>query len=415
LNNSKILITGVGSITAAGNTNHLWEAVVQGNNCLTFLEDNDMPDSPDIIVGRVADDLSDKLPNRVNRFISRHALLGYAAFQECLSNSGLDRLDSPENGLVFGSASLGQDMMKRTYHEVFSKKFKDADYNVLNTISNAGAAQIIASVANLKGFVQGVEGASCTGILSFINAVNLIQSGICKRVFCIVGDANLYPSTMLYYTRRIRSQGKSFSFFGIKKSSEKGAVEDYILPFSDSENGDRGAIAEAGVAVLLESEEAARERNANIHGELSQPYFCFHADNYHGTDRYMVGLNRVFSQISEEKIDSAYLSITGCYPLDASTLSICSRFYPGIHAFSAEAVIGHTGAASSLINVILASMSIQKGVLLPTRNYKHKIKNPHCKLTPRNEFVQVDNLKSILIASTGFGGYNGVCCIKKYE
>lgn len=415
MGNCKILITGAGSVTAAGNTENFWEAVKQKKNCLTLLEKDVVPDATERVVGKVTTNLTDLLPDRVNSFISRHALLGYAAFRECLYNSGLRSLSSPENGLIFGSASLGQDMMKNAYHEMFLKDFKDAEYNVLNTISNAGAAQIIASVASLRGFVQGVEGASCTGILSLINAVNLIQSGTCKRVFCVIGDANLFPSTMLYYSRRIRSEGRSYSFFGVKNSAEERAVEDYVLPFSNPDYSDRGAIAEAGVAVLLESEESAKERNAIIYGELSNPVFSFHADNYHGTDKDMAGLKQVFGQLNEEEVSSAYLSITGCYPLDASTLKICSRFYPGIHAFSAEAVVGHTGAASSLLNIVLACKSIREGVLLPTRNFKEEIKNPDCDLKPREKLIRIDNLKKILITSTGFGGYNGACCVKKYE
>ncbi len=415
MGSNKILVTGIGSITPAGNTNDLWNAILNKENHLSNIDNKTGVKLPAKVVGKVDSELFINVLDRVKKYVSRHTLLGNTAFTECYKDSGLEQLSEPKNGLIFGSASLGQDVLKDVYTEVFMKDYTDADYNVLNTISNAGAAQLIAATNNVNGFVQGIEGASCSGILAIINAINLINSGNCDRVFCNIGDANLFPSTMLYYNRKIRMKGTSYTFFGKLGNAKDRNTENYILPFADIEHSDRGAIAEGGAAILLESEDAALKRKAKIYGEISDADFCFHADNYHGTDKDKLGLKEVTSKFKNNSFRSIYLSATGCYPLDATTIEVCSQLFPNTHSFSAEAVIGHTGATSSLLNIILALKSINNNILLPTKNYNPEIKDPACMLIPSIEIIKDKSIDNILIISTGFGGYNGACRLQKYE
>ena len=410
----KIVITGIGAITAAGNTNELWNAITEQKNCLSVFESKEIKNLPAKVVGRVTKDISSKLPKKILPFCSRHTLLAASALYECIENANINSFSQNVNGLIFGSTSLGQDMMKNSYKQLFNKAFDEANYNILNTISNAGAAQILSSLINLNGFVQGVEAASCSGLLTLINGANLIKSGICERVFCVVGEANLFPATILYYSRKVRMSGISYSFFGKVSNADERASNDYVIPFGHPQLSDRGAIAEAGAVILLESEKAALKRNARIHAEFEQYHFSFHADNFHGTDNQQLGLNRVMEIYKSLQFDSAYLPITGCYPMDVATYKVCGKYYPNMHAFSAEAVIGHTGATTALINTILAIKSIENKMLLPTKNYLPNSKDTLCSLSPETEIKPFDKIKRLLIISTGFGGYNGSCSIKKY-
>ena len=406
-----VVVTGIGSVTAAGFTEDLWQAAVERRCCLERFTEGVFDGCPAEFVGRVNADIGDLFPRSMKRYVSRHALLGAAALLACEEFSGVTKAEIEDAGLLFGSASQGQDQMEQLAHELLEQPFGTVEYRRLDSASDAGACHLIACAFGLRGHVHAVQGASCSGMIALSTACSLIKSGAARRIFCVVGEGNLFPATMLFYSRRARIGGVAHSFFGSSRVTELRQAASHVVPYCVPEISDRGSLGEAGAAVLLESRESAESRGARVLAILEDAACHFYTENHHGRDSTMVGLKAALDSLSSRSFDSVYAPVTGSTILDFGLNSVCSERFAGTHTFTVEPLIGHTGAASSLLNTALAAMSLHHGLLLPTANLRHESLDASFRLSPSLEPVPISGRRRILVVSSGWGGYNGACSL----
>jgi 3-oxoacyl-(acyl-carrier-protein) synthase len=411
-NSRRIVITSTGSVSAAGDQKALEEAIRNGTSCLTAC--SHLSPGEILTAGEVSLPLSGIFPERIERYASRHTLLGAAAIQQCLRSSGVTDVTDGESGLVFGSASIGQDQIARLYQEIISRPLSQTDPGRISTITDTGAASMIASRYGFTGIIQTASGASSTGLQAVFQAALLIRSGLCNRVFCVAGEANLTPATALFYRRKVRSDGITCSFFGKTVNSEYRSPDKTVIPFAKIETSDRGAIAEGGAAVLLESLESALQRNAPILAEITGISAFYYSDNYHGLDAESRGLNRILDKIAPEPDDLLILPVTGCRPLDAPLYLTLSRRLPGARVFSLEPLIGHTGGAAGLLNLTAALLSLRLQTRFATRNFQKNNADPKLQLLPLENNEPDPGLSACTILSPGWGGFNAGIRIRKF-
>ncbi|MDA3851753.1 MAG: beta-ketoacyl synthase N-terminal-like domain-containing protein [Spirochaetaceae bacterium] len=409
--NNRVYVTAMGSCSAAGDTQAFWDSTLAQKCCLS--EYASEKESPAKVVGSVSLKLNSIFPGRYQSFISRHAQLGAFAMKECLRNSGLPLEMLIDSGLLFGSASQGMDKAYDVIKALDEKPFNRVNYNLLNSISDSSVCHLLAAHFGIGGYVHSLSAASCTGMIALLNGFNALKSGVSKRIFVASGEANLFPSTLLFYTRKVFLQGASYYIFGKVEDPQERDLENYVIPFSPPYISDRGAIAEAGAALLLETEEAVMERGVEPLGEIKEGSFSFYADSHHGHDPQQIGLRRVFEKLKIKDVDSLYLPVSGSHVIDAALVSCCSRYFPKRHVFTAEPLIGHTGGATSLLNIILAVKSLQEGIKLPTKNFRDREFDDQFKLVPSSISIKAKDFSSVLVASSGWGGYNGACVVGK--
>lgn len=410
----RIVVTGLGSCSAAGNTAGLWDAALRKSHCLCPWHESGAEDPVDV-VGRVTALPDELFAPRVQPSASRHALLGAAALRECLDDARLAPGGRDDTGLLFCSASQGLDRGEDVMRRLRAQSFSTIDPSVVQCVYDAGACHLLAATFGFSGYVHAVQAASCAGMVAVQTAVNAVRSGRCARVCCVSGEANLFPASFLFYAMRARIDGATCSFFGRVHDRIPREPEQHVRPFGPPSVSDRGAIAEGGAAVLLESLDSALERQAPIYAELDQCHIHFHCDNHHGADYELVGLSAVLARMGGAPVDSLYLPVTGAAILDLGPCTAAGQLFPGTHAFTVEPVIGHTGAATSLLNAALAALSIRNQTLLPTRNLELSGPNPGHPLTPSSEPIRDRPVGRIIVVSSGWGGYNGACALKRYE
>jgi len=414
----RLVITGMGSISSAGNSQQLWQKALAGENALSEFEDSLnmlVEKDNDYVVGKVEKDLTSLFSTKVNSFISRNALLAAASIDECLQqNDNLNILDH-KTGFLFGSSTGPQDQIlnvakKFLDHVPFSK----LNYSMLNSINDGGICSLLASHFGFSGHVHSVNGASCSGMIALETASQLIHSGKCDRVLCTAGEGGLTPATLLFYSKKIRVPRGLTTFFGLIKDREKRSFDTFIRPFANIDESDRGVIGEAGTTLMVESLEAAKERGAHIYGELEYCDFSFYAENYYGKDLELKGLNRVLEGCKDMSLDSIYMAATGFLPMDIGQLQVASKYFKKTHVFTAEPIIGHTAGATTGLNAVLALKSFENETLLGTKNYNPDLQDESCDLRPSSEPLSKKDLNRILILGAGWGGYNGACIVKKY-
>ncbi|MBK8800979.1 MAG: hypothetical protein IPN71_02780 [Fibrobacteres bacterium] len=406
---SALVITAAGVVCGAGNLDGLWESCLQSRHHLESLEDG-TEDRPPRLVSRVRENLEGLFPRRVEPGASRHSRLAARALIDCLADD--QGAESPA-GLVFCSAAQGQDLAERVWPTLRTTDVRDMDQEGLRTLTNSGAAQLLAARFSCAGFVQSVDGASAAGMLSLQAAALALHAGLARRVMVVSGEANLYDASLAFYEKKILLGGATHTFFGRRKDPRPRELDQAIVPFGSLEHSDRGALGEAGVALCLETLASAHDRGARILAHLSDVRTHFHTEGYHGTDRAFAGLAKVLEPFQGQSLDSLHLPICGSWVLDHGPILAASRLFPGCHAHSPEPLVGHAGAASSLLNLALAVRALQHRVLLPTRGLNANGMDPDCTLTPSTLPLDAPEIRRVGVVSCGWGGWNAAAVLER--
>lgn len=404
-----LVISSVGVACGAGNLDDLWESCIHNRHHLESLEDG-TDERPPRLVSRVAGDLGGLFPRRTEAGASRHSRLAARAWIDCLAD---DQGAEAPAGLVFCSASQGQDLAERVWPSLRSTDAREMDQEGLRTLTNSGAAQLLAARFSSTGFVQSVDGASAAGLLSLQAAAMALHAGIARRVMVVAGEANLYDASLAFYEKKILLGGATHTFFGRRKDPRPRPLDASIVPFGSIEESDRGAIGEAGVALCLETLASAHDRGARILAHLADVRTHFYTEGYHGTDRAFAGLAKVLVPFQSQGMDSVHLPVSGSWVLDHGPILACSKLFAGCHAHSPEPLVGHAGAASSLLNLALAVRALQQRTTLPTRGLNPAKMDPDCALAPSSAPIQVPGIRRVGVVSCGWGGWNAAAVLER--
>ena len=211
-------------------------------------------------------ELENLIDRKLLRFMSNAAAYGYLAALEAISMSGLndDDLDSPKTGIVAGSggaSSQSQIIASDIAREKSPKRI--GPYAVTKTMGSTVAA-ILGTALKIKGVNYSISSACSTSAHCIGHAAELIQSG--KQDIVIAGGAEDEHWT----------SSSMFDAMGALSSSKNNLPETASRPFDKERDG--FVISGGAGIVILESEEHAKKRNANILAELTG-YFA-NSDGY---------------------------------------------------------------------------------------------------------------------------------------
>ena len=202
-------------------------------------------------------------------------------------------------------------------------------------------------------------------------------------------------------------------------STRNSEPEKASRPFSIDRDG--FVMGEGAGILILESEESARSRGAEIHAELLGYALTTEAYNIMSPQKDGVGMAKTMelalknSGVNKEDVDyiNAHGTSTGLndkYETMAIKTVFGDRAYK-IPVSSSKSMIGHTISAAGGVEAVITIMSLKTGILTPTINY-----NPD----PELDLDYVPNesrKKDINIAisnSFAFGGHNACLVFKKY-
>jgi 3-oxoacyl-(acyl-carrier-protein) synthase len=182
-------------------------------------------------------------------------------------------------------------------------------------------------------------------------------------------------------------------------------------------------MGEGAAVLVLESENHARRRGAQILAELAG--YAATADAFHITAPAEFGsgaaqamrLALESAQISHDEVD--YISAHGtATPLNdaAETMAIKSVF--GERAYripvsSTKSMTGHVMGATGALETIFCIQTMREGVIPPTIHYQTP--DPQCDLDYVPNQAREHEAKVVLNNAFGFGGHNAVLVLKAYN
>lgn len=411
--NSRLVITGMGAVTPIGiGVDEYWKNLVAGKCGVGEITRFDTTELPVKIAAEVKDfDALQYMPKKLTREMDIFMQYGYAAAMEAIAQAGDDQIAEPERmGIVVGTALGGiapitetQDGVSRGEHKKVSPRF------VPKIIGNEAAAQVSIQ-KGYRGPSLTVSTACSSGGDAISTACMILMSGQADAVLAMGTESALAPLFILGLS--------SAHALSTNNDNPQGASR----PFDKDRDG--FVIGEGGGALIIETEEHAKERGAEILCELAGFSNC--TDGYHVTSPHPEGIGAVFCM--EKAIEHAGLSTGDVDYINThgtstpmgdpiETNAIAQLF--GDHAkdmavTSTKGATGHMMGAGGITEAITCIQCIREGIVPPTLN----LENLDEKCVPLN-YVQGDaqkmDVKVAMSNSFGFGGQNSSVIFKKYE
>jgi 3-oxoacyl-[acyl-carrier-protein] synthase II len=409
----RVLVTGLGVCAPVGTgVPRFWDALVHGRSGIGPISFFDASHLRSRIAGEVTDFvLEDRIPARVAKRAARYAQLALASAREALAGAGLDATsdDLVNAAVVVGSGIGGFDMLERE-HRTFLERGpgKFHPLTVPMIIPNM-AAGMIAMETGCHGPNLCPATACATGAHAIGTAFDLVRAGRADVALAGSSESTISPFAVDGYCQ-LRAL-----------STRNDDPQAASRPFSRDRDG--FVIAEGAAVLILESEDHARQRGAEVLAELVG--YGATADGYHMTapDPESKGAIRAMraaladAGLAAESVDVVNAHGTST-PLNDPSETRAIRQVFGAHADrlavqATKSMTGHALGGSASIEAVASVLAIQHGVIHPTINLHEA--DPECDLDYVPNEAREAKVSAVMSNAFGFGGHNAVLVFRAWQ
>ncbi|MDX1976595.1 MAG: beta-ketoacyl synthase N-terminal-like domain-containing protein [Pseudanabaenaceae cyanobacterium bins.68] len=376
-NNSPVLVTGIGMITALGlNRPQTWQSLLAGNSAIALNSQYQLP------LAQIA--------RLVPEQIARVEFWLHQATGEAIADAGLE-LPLPHCGLVIGSSRGYQAELE----QILSKKLPLSQFE---RHWPGGLSRAIASYIKTQAPVLAPMAACATGNWAIAQAYELIQLAKCEMVLVGASDAVLTP-------------------LGIAGFKQMGALATTgLYPFSQEREG--LVLGEGAAALLLESESSWRSRHCpRVYGQVLG--FGITNDADHFTNPSLAGAAQAVrlclqaAQLEPEQIDLISTHGTGTKLNDQNEANLIAQIFStsSPRAIATKGATGHLLGATALLEAAfclcsLAEQQIPPGVGVKTLAFPIAL--------TKGLIGPAQPIHNALNFSFGFGGQNAIVALGRY-
>ena len=339
------------------------------------------------------------MPRRLAKDSSLFSQYAFAAAAEALRQSGLDTAaEAWRTGIVMGTAMSGVTDIAKTQEEMsLSGESKVSPRFVPRILGNIAAAQI-AIEYGLKGPSMTVSTACSSGGDAIKIAAMMLQAGEADTMLAVGAESIICPlvTSSLSMAR------------ALSREEDPGLA---CCPFDIRRNG--FVMGEGGGALVLETEEHAKARGAEILGYVLAA--ANNNDAYHVTSPAPDGhgaracMEAALERSGLKASDIGYINAHGTStPVgDSIEIAAIKEVFEGCRpaVSSTKAATGHMMGAGGITEVITCLLACREGVLPATMNT--------CELDPACAGVDIitgsarrSGIRAAMSNAFGFGGQN---------
>ena len=400
-----VVITGVGIKSCIGNDYAEVLANLQNaQSGIVFNEKYSEMGFRSCVSGSVNIDLSEHIDRKLLRFMGESAGYAYLATKDALKMAGIDEshLDSPKIGIVAGSGGASTRVMLESGDIAREKGPKRiGPYGVTKSMSSSISA-IIATALKLKGINYSISSACATSAHCIGHAADLIKSGQQDVVIAGGSDDEHWSSSCL------------FDAMGALSSNFNSTPTIASRPYDSNRDG--FVISGGAGMIILEDEEHAKKRGANILAKLSG-YFA-NSDGYDMVAPSGEGASRCMrGAIDDSKIKIDYINTHGTStPVgDVAEINAIKTLFnsetPMIS--STKSMTGHSLGATGAHEAIYSIMMINENFIAPSINIESLCDDAEgLDIVTETRNISINN---VLSNSFGFGGTNASLVISRYQ
>ena len=399
-----VVVTGLGIKSCIGNTyDEVLLSLKNGSSGISFNDVYSEMGFRSCVSGSININLADYIDRKLLRFMGESAGYSYLATKDALDMAGINEkdLDSPRIGIVAGSGGSSTRIMVENGDIARDRGPKRiGPYGVTRSMSSSISA-IISTAFKLKGINYSISSACATSAHCIGHAADLIKSGQQDIVIAGGSDDEHWSSSCL------------FDAMGALSSNFNSSPETASRPYDVNRDG--FVIAGGAGMVILEDEEHAKKRGANILAKISGYYansdgYDMVAPSGEGAARCMKGA------MKDAGLEIDYINTHGTStPVgDVAELKAINEVFssnsPAIS--STKSMTGHSLGATGAHEAIYSIMMINNSFIAPTINVDElcdEAKNLDIVTETRD--CEINN---VLSNSFGFGGTNASLVLSKF-
>lgn len=403
------VITGVGVVSPAGiGKEAFWNGLVSGASFLKPIERFDASGFHSKMAGVVPNfDPTKFLDPRVIVQTDRWTQFDLVSAREALEDAQLNIKDEDPTtvGSVFAAGTGGNEYGQKQLHLCWEKGPNAVSvYQSIAWFYASSIGQV--SIQNgIRGYGRNICAEAAGGLMALTHAARIIERGICDVVIVGGSEAPVAPYIFACY----QASGLI--------SAEEGQYP--YRPFDATRSGP--VIGEGGAVFCLESKEHARKRGARVYAEVIGGGQAFDGAYTREPAPDGVQYARAMTQalnsarIEPSSIDWILCDGLGTQGGDAAEVkalqSVWGEDLAAIPASAPKSMVGRLFNGASTVDVAMALLGLQEGVVLPTVGYTQP--DPHCHLDCVPNEARERKMRHVLVGARGFGGFNAALVLKK--
>jgi len=408
---SRIVITGMGVVTAAGvGPASLCETLRAGRSHTHAIDSFDTRDlSSRIGAPAVEFEAREFLGGREIRRLDRSAQLLFAACTMAIADSAIlnSQTDTARIGLFEGSALGGLERALQEQEVLERKGHRRVSPTTVTAAMHGIGGSMVALHHGLHGPVVNCANGSVSSACAVATACDQLRLQRIDAAVVGGGEAPVNRHVFVIFSR-----------IGLL-STRNGVPEQACRPFDATRDG--VVLGEGGAAFVLERLESAERRGATIYGEVLAVGMTNDADNLIAPAPNGIQLARAMqlareqAGISHRQVD--YISAHGTSTLlndRIETLAIKRAF--GEQAYripisATKSMLGHTLGACTVIDIAATLMAMQHHFIPPTINLCTP--DPECDLDYVPNAARHASIEVAMVNNSSFGGRNSSILLKR--
>jgi len=400
-----VVITGVGIKSCIGNTyQEVLDSLKNGKSGITANETYKEMGFRSQVSGNVDLNFAELIDRKLYRFMGEASAYAYLAAQDAIEMAGIseDHLNSEKTGIVAGSGGSSTRVMVSTADITREKGPKRIGPYAVTKSMGSSISAILGTAYKLKGINYSISSACATSAHCIGHGADLIKSGQQDIVIAGGGEDLHWSSSNLF-----DAMGALSSNFNDNPSSASRAYD---------KNRDGFVISGGSGMVILEEEEHAKKRNANILAKLSGYYatsdgYDMVAPSGEGALRCMKGA----MQNHGSEVDYINTHGTSTPVGDVAELKAIKELFKNDIPIisSTKSMTGHSLGATGVQEAIYSIMMLKEKFIAPSINIDELCDEAEG-VNIATETIEKD-VNSVLSNSFGFGGTNASLVISNYK
>ncbi|TQV85992.1 beta-ketoacyl synthase N-terminal-like domain-containing protein [Aliikangiella coralliicola] len=345
--------------------------------------------------------IPESIPKSLLRTASLSAQVALTSLDEAWNEAKLNEVPPDRIGLIVGGSNFQQRELSQT-HQTYHNRTEFLRPTYAMSYMDSDLCGLCTEIFGIRGFAFTLGGASASGQVSVVQAVEAVKSG--QVDVCIAIGALMDLS---YW----ECQGfRTLGAMGSDRFANEPALA--ARPFDQDRDG--FIFGESCGVVVIESIDSATKRDINPYARLAGTAMGMDG-NRNPNPSFEGEVNAIKkaleqAQLSPGEIDYINPHGTGSTIGDETELKAI-RHCELNHAYlnATKSIIGHGLSAAGTVEIIATLMQMKAGKLHPTRNLDNPIEETY------NWVKQPGtkhNIKNAINLSMGFGGVNTAVCLQ---
>jgi len=411
----RVVITGMGCVTPIGiGRDAFWESLEAGRSGVRRIEDFDVTKSPVKIAAYVPDfDWEEQLNPKDRKHVARTVPLALAAAREALADAKIE----PEElsleqkrafGVEIGTGGGGLAFTEKQFSYWYIGPETSASVYVIPSSTHGGLSSELSMAFGLRGLSHVVSTGCTSSTDAIFYAAQHIATG--RQDMMIAGgvDAPLAPGILA-----------GFNVMTVLTNQWNDEPHRASRPFSKNRSG--MVLGEGSWIYILESHDAALDRNAKIYAEITG--YASTCDAYHRVRLEDTGVEPAramalaLQDAGRSPDDVEYVNLHGTSTvLNDKIETNALKIALGDHAYrvpmsATKSQVGHPQGASGSAGIGSALFALQKQMVAPTINLDEP--DPECDLNYVPNQSTAAEVNVALCNCIGFGSKNSALVLEK--